>query len=106
MRVLKVWLLLRANLESNGHPATNLFAHFCAHDDHCVRRFLAYVLWSSLTGTTDFIVPIHIHGAMMVLWLFLLIAQTTFAATGNSSLHTKLGPWMIRTVPNLVAIFK
>jgi hypothetical protein len=48
-----------------------------------------------LTGTSEFILLIHIHAAIYILWLFLLIAQAAFAATGYISFHIKLGPWIM-----------
>ena len=48
-----------------------------------------------LTGTSDTILLIHVHAAIYILWLFLLIAQVTFAATGYIRFHIKLGLWIM-----------
>ncbi len=36
---------------------------------------------------------LHVHGAVMVSWLALLVAQPTLIASGNAALHRKLG-WL------------
>jgi hypothetical protein len=46
---------------------------------------------------------VHIHAALMVSWLVLLLAQTTLAATGRGRLHRTLGLASVALAPAVVA---
>jgi hypothetical protein len=47
-----------------------------------------------LAGTVDKPVIIHVHAAVFVTWLGLVITQATLAASGRVALHVRLGPWL------------
>ncbi|HVF16784.1 MAG TPA: hypothetical protein VNA21_07720 [Steroidobacteraceae bacterium] len=48
-----------------------------------------------LAGTLETLPVIHIHAAVFVGWLLLVIAQAALAATGRRALHVKLGSFGI-----------
>ena len=57
-----------------------------------------------LRGTLPFPpLAIHVHGAIMVSWLLLLIAQTSLAATGRLDLHRRLGVVSLVLAPLIFA---
>lgn len=47
-----------------------------------------------LAGTVDKPAIIHVHAAVFVTWLGLVITQATLAASGRVALHVRLGPWL------------
>ncbi len=47
-------------------------------------------------------VALHLHAVLMGLWLLLLLAQTSLAATGRKELHMKLGLASVALVPMMV----
>jgi len=46
---------------------------------------------------------VHVHAALMVGWLALLLAQTTLVATGRRTVHTKLGLLSLALAPCVLA---
>lgn len=50
---------------------------------------------SAILGAASHPAIIHIHATIYVGWLMLFIAQTWFAATGQTALHIRIGNWAI-----------
>jgi len=45
---------------------------------------------------------VHIHGAIFISWIFLLVLQTCLVSTHNVKLHMKLGPLAVLLMPAMV----
>jgi len=45
---------------------------------------------------------VHIHGAIFISWIFLLVAQTCLVSAHNVKLHMKLGPLALLLMPAMV----
>lgn len=47
---------------------------------------------------------VHVHAALMMAWLFLLVCQTILVGSGNRSLHRRLGIVSVFLVPSMLLV--